>query len=576
MIGAGATVQFKSLLIVDDCEEDRSTYKHYLAKDPRQSYQILEADCAEDALALLRERPVDLVLLDFKLPEMDGMELVETLGAEFPKIPAIFLTAYGNEDIAVRAMKKGVSDYLSKNTLTAEILQMAVRNAIEQARLQNSLERSRDRQRLIAATSLLIRHSLDREEILSTAVDQVARLLGSDRAIVCQLDAVGGSTVVAESVASDWTPMLGCTRKPLSLPMRQGNESWQHYHQTIANVKTAALSADDRDFLRTYDVQASTSVPIVVSRPGDTSCELTPSSPWGVLIVHQCSRARQWHPDDLDILNELAIQLAIAIQQSELLARTQHSLEEQQSLNAFKSKIIGTVSHEFRTPLTGILTAASTLKQHGDRLESTMRDRCLQIVEQRARHLACLVDDMLFASQSQSQADSFQPCRLEPDYFFSEIIEERKVAASTNHRIELTIQDGTEGFWGDRNVLRQLFGNLLSNAIKYSPNGGVIEIAVMGAADRVSISVSDSGIGIPESDVTTLFQSFRRGSNVGTISGTGLGMAIVKSCIDMHNGEISVDSQEGQGTRITVELPKQANTVVMEAVDSVEKEAIAS
>lgn len=576
MIGAGATVQFKSLLIVDDCGEDRAAYKNYLARDPRQSYQILEADCVDEAFALLKERPVELILLDFKMPEMDGMEFLATLTADFPKIPVIFLTAYGNEEIAVRAMKKGVSDYLSKTTLTPEILQMAVRNAIEQARLQHSLERTRDRQQLIASTSLLIRHSLNREEILSTAVEQVARLLGSDRAIVCQLDADGGSTVVAESVASDGKSMLGCTRKPLSLPMRQSVDNWQHYHQSIVNVKTAALSAADRDFLRTYDVQASMSVPIVVSRPGENSCELTPSSPWGVLIVHQCSSARQWHPEELDTLNELSVQLAIAIQQSELLARTQQSLEEQQSLNAFKSKIIGTVSHEFRTPLTGILTAASTLKQHGERLQSTMRDRCLQIVEQRARHLACLVDDMLFASQSQSESELFQPCLLDPDFFFSEIIEERKVAASTNHRIELTIQDGTNGFWGDRNVLRQLFGNLLSNAIKYSPNGGVIAITVTGAADRVSVSVSDSGIGIPKSDVVTLFQSFSRGSNVGTISGTGLGMTIVKSCIDLHNGEISVDSQEGKGTRVTVELPKQASSVVMEAVDSIEEEAIAS
>ncbi|MEM8714291.1 MAG: ATP-binding protein [Cyanobacteria bacterium P01_A01_bin.3] len=576
MIGAGATVQFKSLLIVDDCGEDRSAYKHYLAKDPRQSYQILEADCAEDAFALLRERPVDLILLDFKLPEMDGMEFLEVLGTEFPRIPVIFLTAYGNEEIAVKAMKKGVSDYLSKSTLTPEILQMAVRNAIEQARLQQSLERTRDRQRLIASTSLLIRHSLDREEILSTAVEQVARLLGSDRAIVCQLDAEGGSTVVAESVKAEWQSMLGCTRKQLSLPIGEGGESWRHYHQSIANVKTAALSAADRDFLRTFDVQASMSVPIVVSKPGENSCELSPSSPWGVLIVHQCSSTRQWHPEEFDTLNELSVQLAIAIQQSELLARTQRSLEEEQSLNAFKSKIIGTVSHEFRTPITGILTAASTLKQHGERLEPNMRERCLQIVEQRARHLACLVDDMLFASQSQTEAEMFQPCLLDPEYFFSEIIAERRVAASTNHHLELNILDNTEGFWGDRNVLRQLFGNLLSNAIKYSPHGGAIEIGVSGSGDRVSVTISDNGIGIPKTDVQTLFQSFSRGSNVGTISGTGLGMAIVKSCVDMHDGEISIDTKEGKGTRVVVELPKQASSIVMEAVEPLEEEAIAS
>ena len=563
MVVSSGTAQFSSLLIVDDSGEDRAAYQHYLAKDRRQSYQTVEADCAAEGLALLRQRSFDLLLLDFKLPGMTGMEMLEVVREEFPNLPIIFLSAYGDETVAVNVMKQGVSDYLPKSSLTADILQMAVRNAIEQARLQATLEQTRDRQRLIASTALRIRHSLDREAILSTAVDEVRQLLGSDRAIVCQFDSEGSSTVAAESVEPTWGSMLGCRQKQLSLPIGNGVEHWRHYRQSIANAKTAALSSRDRDFLREYSVQASMSVPIVLSGSGKDVAG--PSScPWGLLIAHQCSGPRQWHPEEFDTLNELSVQLAIAIQQSELLARTQQALEEEKSLNAFKTKIIGTVSHEYRTPLTAILTAASTLKQHGDSLDSSMQQRCLQIIEQRARHLACLVDDMLFASQSQTDIERFQPCRLDPDSFFAALVEERKVAASTNHRIELNIPEGITGFWGDRNVLRQLFGNLLSNAIKYSPKGGPIVIEVAEQMDTIAVAVIDRGIGIPKQDLDTLFQSFSRGSNVGTISGTGLGMAIAQLCVEMHDGQISVDSQEGKGTKVMVTLPSRQQIAKIE------------
>ncbi|MGK7906924.1 MAG: ATP-binding protein [Synechococcus sp.] len=565
MVDLSDACQFRSLLIVDDCGDDRAAYQHYLAKDSLQSYQILEVDSAEEGLLLLRDRSFDLVLLDFKLPGMSGIEMLEIMGKDYPHVPVIFLSAYGNEELAVRAMKQGVSDYLPKNSLTAKILQMAVRNAIEQARLQTALERARDRQRLLGATALRIRQSLDREDILSAAVGGVKQLLGSDRALVCEFDEENSINVVAESVGPDWRPMLGHQQIHFSLPIGNGIDRWQFYRQSIANAKTAALPSRDRDFLRRYAVEASMSVPIVLSRVDDDAIT---QHPWGVLIVHQCSGPRQWNPEDFDTLNELSVQLAIAIQQSELLNGTRQALEEQKCLNAFKSKIIDTVSHEYRTPLTGILTAASTLKQHGDRLELSMRERCLQIIEQRARHLACLVDDMLFASQTQHQLESFQPCLLDPEHFFAEILEERKVAASTNHRIVLNVRDDSAGFWGDRNILRQLFGNLVSNAIKYSPNGGAIDIQVQGAGEWIEVSVTDSGIGIPEQDLETLYQAFSRGSNVGTISGTGLGMATVKACVEMHDGWVSIQSQEGQGTTVAIGLPRQKTTMLETPEDS--------
>ncbi|WP_017325905.1 ATP-binding protein [Synechococcus sp. PCC 7336] len=548
------TSELKSLLIVDDCEEDRATYRHFLSKAPRDNYQIVEVDCAEDGLELCRQQQFDLLLLDFRLPEVDGLEfLLELQKQRLPMPPTIMLTAYGDEDVAVKAMKSGACDYLVKGDLRADVLQLAARNAIERAELQQQLEKSREQQRLIATTALRIRQSLDLEQILNTAVVEVRQLLQCDRAIICQLDGDGSSTtVVAESVEFGWKAMLGCNLHRLSWPignMGEGSEGWHE----ISNMSAVPLTVADRQLLEQFQVQARLAVPILSIAPDAPSTKKL----WGFSIAHHCSSPRQWLSNEVETASELSVQLAIAIQQAELLSQTKAALAKEKGLNAFKSKIIETVSHEYRTPLTGILTAASTLEQHGKRLDGAMRQRCLQIIAERARHLSYLVDDMLFASQSRIEDVPYQPCLLDAEHFFAELIADRKVASNSSYEIVFRQTGDASGFFGDRHILRQVFGNLLSNAIKYSPDGGLIAIQLVGEGDRIQIDISDEGIGIPQCDLEVLFQSFRRGSNVGTISGTGLGLAIVKSCVERHNGQIAIESQEGQGTRVSVALPKQ-------------------
>jgi len=114
-----------------------------------------------------------------------------------------------------------------------------------------------------------------------------------------------------------------------------------------------------------------------------------------------------------------------------------------------------------------------------------------------------------------------------------------------------------KGFWGDGLLLRQIFVNLISNAIKYSPDGGKIEFHLIGNGSQVIFSVKDQGIGIPIEEQDNLFQAFSRGSNVDTIPGTGLGLAIANACVELHGGDIALESQLGKGTKITVTLPKR-------------------
>jgi signal transduction histidine kinase/CheY-like chemotaxis protein len=550
-----------TLLIVDDCAEDRKIYRRYLQKDPHLSYKFIEADSADAGLALWKQMQFDAILLDFCLPDMSGFEFLLRLNDTTIEThaPVIMLTGRGDEAIAVQAMKNGVQDYLSKQNLKSDVLQLAVRNAIKQSCLQAQLNKTKERQRLIATTALRIRQSLDLEQILHTAVMEVQEILKCDRVVVYQLEPNTTGTVVTKFVDScangnDYAGEHNQKTCVNETCIRQ--VAGKNYHLrcegTVCNIY--AVDLDKSSSLMEFNLVANLVVPIHLSNNGKHDGKL-----WGVLAAHQCSGERFWQPDEVEILNEVAVQLTIAIQQAELLAKTTASLVKEKQLNEFKSQFIATVSHEYRTPLASILAAASTVKQHSDKLPISKQQRFLEIIEEKARHMSKLVDDMLQVNQIELDKTKFKPTSLDLLQFFSELIEQQRLTTSNRHELIFKITGKTQGFWGDRGLLRQIFTNLISNAIKYSPEGGNIEFHLIGKDNQVIFSVQDEGIGIPVADQQNLFKSFCRASNVDTIPGSGLGLVIVRACVELHGGEVALNSQLGQGTKVEVSLPKHPN-----------------
>ncbi|MCC5663277.1 response regulator [Nostoc sp. CHAB 5784] len=557
-----------TLLIIDDCAADRKIYRRYLLKDPHQSYQILEADCAEEALALCQKMRFDVILLDFCLPDMSGLELFDQMQQKIfeTSVPVIMLTGRGDEEIAVQAMKRGALDYLVKQNLTQDVLQLTVRNAIKQSCLQAQLYKTQERQRLIATTALRIRQSLNLEQILNTAVAEVQQLLKCDRVIVYQFAPDADGKIVASSVESCGSlalcdrvgtggrrqgtgdreqgeiPLV-CTLPPAPVPLPHAQSPIPYIYE-LGLCNCVSLKEQ-------FNTKANLVVPINLSNNGNPTPKL-----WGLLIAHHNSGERQWQTDDAQMLNEVSVQLAIAIQQAELLAQTQASLAKEKQLNAFKSQIIATVSHEYRTPLTSILAAASTLVKHSQQLDESKQQRFLGIIEHKARYMSKLVGNMLLVNQFELEKPKFQPIRLDLEQFFSDLIEQERETAGDRHELVFKITGNNQDFWGDRGLLQQIFTNLISNAIKYSPDGGAVEFHLIGKESQVIFYIKDQGIGIPIADQENLFQSFSRGSNVDTIPGTGLGLAIVKACVELHGGNITLSSQVGQGTKVTVSLPK--------------------
>jgi DNA-binding response OmpR family regulator len=180
------TTRQYTILIIDDCGEDREMYCRYLSREAVFNYKIIESESGEQALKYLATIQIDLILLDYLLPDLDGLEFIEELKkVKVNKIPPmIMLTGEGNETIAVEAMKSGFKDYLVKGSVTAEILVTAIKNALQQDYLQSLLNKKIKQQQLIAEIALRIRQSLDLGKILNTAVREVQILLNCDRVVI--------------------------------------------------------------------------------------------------------------------------------------------------------------------------------------------------------------------------------------------------------------------------------------------------------------------------------------------------------------------------------------------------------
>lgn len=233
----------------------------------------------------------------------------------------------------------------------------------------------------------------------------------------------------------------------------------------------------------------------------------------------------------------------------------QKSIQMEKDLNQLKSRFVSMASHEFRTPLTVILSTAETLKVYRRRMTDEVIDQKLETVLGQVARLRDIVDDVLHLSRLQSRRYEFKPMTLDIDGVIRSIIEEHRPEWEGRNTLVYRASRSPLPIEGDEKLLRQLIDNLLSNAIKYSPVQKSISLSLDTDNGDFIFSVSDEGIGIPEEDQAHLFEAFHRAANVGAIPGTGLGLVILKEVVDLHGGCIDVKSTVDVGTTFTVRIP---------------------
>lgn len=230
------------------------------------------------------------------------------------------------------------------------------------------------------------------------------------------------------------------------------------------------------------------------------------------------------------------------------------ALSREKELNNLKTNFVTMASHEFRTPLTTILSASDILKRYRDRMTETEVNSKIDKIQSEVKGLTDILNDFLVIGSSEAGKIDLKVEKIDLKLFLDEEITSLKDSIAKEHEIDYVFKSA-EIVNLDSRIIKNIISNLLGNAIKYSATGSKIEFHISARNGSLIIQVNDQGIGISKNDLENIFTPFHRGSNVGTIQGTGLGMTIVKQSVELHGGQITINSKEGVGTEVKVTIP---------------------
>lgn len=231
------------------------------------------------------------------------------------------------------------------------------------------------------------------------------------------------------------------------------------------------------------------------------------------------------------------------------------ALNEEREVGELKSRFVSTVSHEFRTPLGVIMSAADILESYMDRLTPERKQEHLSEIRNATRHMSGMMEDVLLLGRAESGRLHLTPRPCDLLDLCQRIANEAHSATSQTGTTTITSDPLPGPALVDEMLLRHMLSNLLSNAIKYSPPGAEVKFHIAHTGPDAILTITDCGIGIPPEDAPKLFEPFARATNVGQRTGTGLGLVVVKRCAELHGGSVSFSSVPGEGTTFTLRLP---------------------
>ncbi|NER81819.1 MAG: histidine kinase, partial [Leptolyngbya sp. SIO1D8] len=236
------------------------------------------------------------------------------------------------------------------------------------------------------------------------------------------------------------------------------------------------------------------------------------------------------------------------------LSRWQMEIRRTRELGDLKLRLFSMASHELRTPLSVITISAQSLGTHRDRLTMEQQANTLDRIQLAAKRMGQLVSDILTLTRAEAGKLEFNPEILALAPFCRQVLDQVQLKSHQTLTLEGTAINHQA--YLDKKLLHSVLVNLLSNAAKYSPEGSHIRLVISEVEKTLRFQVMDQGIGIPREAQGQVFEAFYRSQNVGQVPGTGLGLAVVKTCVDLHGGYLTVESHPAQGTCISVILPR--------------------
>ncbi|NEP33542.1 GAF domain-containing hybrid sensor histidine kinase/response regulator [Moorena sp. SIO3B2] len=463
-----------------------------------------------------------------------------------------------------------------------------------------ALHQQVEQERLLNQVTSQIRQSQELPLILTTAVERVRHFLEVDRLVIYQFDfpysssptalepapaaatELGWGCITYEAKASDGIPSV--------LNVIEQEECLTHVPNcTHKYQRGSTVAVDDVDrtynthncllkLLHRHQVRAKLVAPIIVE-----------NNLWGLLIAHQCFEPRRWQDSEKNFLQAIGEHLAVAIYQAKLYSQVQQqnntleqrviertqalrdALQAAQAANLAKSEFLATMSHELRTPLTCVIGMAATLlrwcfgQDSSQRLPVEKQQRYLKSIQDNGQHLLELINDILDLSQVEAgklvlTISKFSLSKLANQLLSS--LNEQAYQQQVTLQLDWRVPPERDCFCADQRRVKQILFNLLSNGIKFTPEGGKVILRVWPENHLVVFQVEDTGIGIPQDQLPLLFQKFQQLETPyrRKYEGTGLGLALTKQLIELHRGNIEVESVVGEGSCFTVWLPTQPMT----------------
>jgi len=242
-------------------------------------------------------------------------------------------------------------------------------------------------------------------------------------------------------------------------------------------------------------------------------------------------------------------------EQKKFTEQQEAALENERSLNKMKSRFVSMASHEFRTPLSTVLSSTSLIEKYIERKMYEKTEKHTNRIKKSVHGLTEILNDFLSVDKLETQITPVKKQTFEYKQFANDIIEDMTAISKEGQTIHVDIRGTNDEIHTDPGILKNILYNLMSNAIKYSSEGKVIQYISTVSDTTLTIDVIDEGIGIPKSDQKELFTRFFRAKNATNIKGTGLGLNIVKKYLELLEGNMTFESQENKCTRFTIRIP---------------------
>ena len=527
-----------SILIVDD-SADKLVALESILLDLR--VDIVKARSGKEALRRLLAQDFAVVLLDVRMPVLDGFETATLIRerSRTEHTPIIFITAFGDETHVARGYSLKAVDYIL-TPVVPEVLRTKVSVFVELFRATAEMKRHADslRQRAaqlhrLASSSLAINSALSLDQMLAVLTESAREILGAEGArAVAHVDERRTHRAVS---AASVIPGVDDGDAPASSVVSGTNRAYRT-NRSLRPLRTGPGEDGNGDGrLRTYDVLGA---PLtgrdgrnmgLVEVFGDANCGFT--------------------PEDEDLLVQLAQMTSIAIENT--------LFGEAREANRLKEEFLSTLSHELRTPLSAMISWLWMLRRKA--LDPEAAARAIEAVDRNARAQARLVDDLLDVSRIVTGKLQLDCRSLELGPVVEAATDSLTAAAEAKAITLARLIDPAAGrVLGDADRLQQVIWNLLSNAIKFTPRGGRVEVHLHRAGSSVEARVSDTGQGIAPGFLPHVFERFRQAdpSSTRTSGGLGLGLAIVRQLVELHGGSVeALSAGEGRGATFVVSLP---------------------